>query len=86
MSTVTQVLRREARVAFSLNAQPLWFRIAKWTIAIAFMIAFHDRVWLWPAIAFVSVAALTLHFIYRSKTRVWTQAWGGWNDLSAGRD
>jgi hypothetical protein len=27
---------------------------------------------------------LTLHFIWRWKTKGWTQPWGGWNDLEAG--
>jgi RsiW-degrading membrane proteinase PrsW (M82 family) len=85
MNTFIQALRREARVAFSLKAQSLWFRIVKWIVGIAFMIAFHDRVWFWPAVAGWTVVALALHFLYRSKTRVWTQAWGGWNDLEAGR-
>ncbi len=85
MSTFTQAVRREVRVAFSLKAQPLWFRILKWIVGIAFVIAFHKHVWFWPVITAVSVAALALHCLYRWKTRVWTQAWGGWHDLEAGR-
>jgi hypothetical protein len=27
-----RIIRREARVAFSRRAQPLWFRILKWAI------------------------------------------------------
>lgn len=26
---------------------------------------------------------LTVHFIWRWKTRGWTQPWGGWNDVDA---
>lgn len=85
MSTFTQALRREARVCFSLKAQPLWFRIVKWVAGIAFMIAFHGRAWFWPVVAGWTMVALALHFLYRWKTRAWTQAWGGWDDLEAGR-
>ena len=86
MNALTQALRRETRVAFSLKAQPLWCRILKWIGIIACVIAFHDRGWFWHVIAFCTVAALTVHFLYRWKTRVWTRSWGGWNDLEAGRD
>lgn len=85
MSTFTQALRREARVACSLKAQPLWFRIVKWLGFLAYVVAFHGRAWFWPAIAAGTVAALALHCLYRWKTRGWTQPWGGWNDLEAGR-
>jgi hypothetical protein len=27
------------------------------------------------------LAGLTLHFIYRWKTRGWTEPWGGWADI-----
>lgn len=37
--------------------------------------------WLW--IVGTSVLALTVHFIWRWKTKGWTQPWGGWNDLQA---
>ena len=85
MHKIPTLLRREARVCFSLKAQPLWFRIMKWIVGVAFMIAFHRRDWFWPTVGSWSVVALALHFLYRSKTRIWTQAWGGWNDLEAGR-
>ena len=85
MSALAQALRREARVAFSLRAQPLWFRIVKWTVGIACIVAFHDRAWFWPVVAGWTFVALALHFLYRWKTCAWTQPWGGWNDLEAGR-
>ena len=85
MSALAQALRREARVAFSLRLQPLWFRILKWIGGLAFCLAFQDRPWFWPVIAISTLAALTVHFLYRWKTRAWTQPWGGWDDLTAGR-
>lgn len=85
MSALTHTLRREARVAFSLRAQPLWFRILKWIGLLAGGVAFHDRAWFWPVIAGGSLTALAVHLLYRWKTHAWTQSWGGWNDLAAGR-
>ena len=32
--SVGKVLEREARVAFSRRAQPVWFRVLKWVILI----------------------------------------------------
>ena len=85
MSALAQILRREARVAFSLRTQPLWFRILKWIGFLAGSVAFHDRDWFWPVIAGCTFTALTVHFLYRWKTHAWTQPWGGWDDLAAGR-
>lgn len=79
-------VRREFRVAFSKRAQPVWFRIVKWTVIITGAALFHDRAWFWWTLASLAVAGTVVHFIYRRKTHVWTRAWGGWNDLAAGRD
>ena len=52
--SVGDALRLEARVAFSRKAQPIWFRVLKWTIAIGAGWYFrHDpRLWWWIAAAF----------------------------------
>lgn len=86
MSAFAAILRREFRVAFSVRAQPIWFRVVKWTCIFAGVALVHDRRWFWWTLAGLAIAGLTLHFFYRSKTRTWTRAWGGWNDLEAGRD
>jgi hypothetical protein len=86
MSTLTHTLRREVRVAFSRQAQPVWFRVTKWIGVLAGIALFHDRPWFWWSLAGVAVAGFGLHFFYRWKTKHWTRAWGGWNDLEAGRD
>ena len=86
MNTLTQTLRREARVIFSRRAQPVWFRILKWIAIIAFVKAFHARPWFWSVLAGVFAISLAIHFFYRWKTRAWTHSWGGWNDLEAGRE
>jgi hypothetical protein len=86
MSAFTHTLSREARVAFSLKAQPVWFRVIKWMCLVAGVALFHNRPWFWPTVGGVTVAALLMHLLYRWKTNCWTRAWGGWNDLDAGRD
>ena len=86
MSTLTHTLRREARVAFSRKAQPVWFRITKWVFLLAVIVLFHDRPWFYWALAGMTVAAFLAHFLYRWKTKTWTRAWGGWKDLDAGRN
>jgi hypothetical protein len=85
MSPLALTLRREARVAFSLKAQPLWFRILKWTCIVTGVALFHDRAWFWWTFAGLAAAGTCVHLLYRWKTGAWTCAWGGWNDLEAGR-
>lgn len=86
MNPFTVALRREMRVAFSPRAQPAWFRLIKWTCILAGVAWFHDRRWFWGTLAGLAAAGTWLHFFYRWKTKTWTRAWGGWNDLAAGRD
>ena len=86
MSTLTHTLRREARVAFSRKAQPVWFRILKWILGLAFVVLCYGAPWFWPLVATFVVTAFSIHFLYRWKTKTWTRAWGGWKDLEAGRD
>ena len=86
MNTFTHAFRRELRVAFSRHAQPVWFRIVKWTCILTGGVLFHDRSWFWWTLAGLATAGTFVHFIYRRKTKTWTRAWGGWTDLTAGRD
>ena len=81
MHTFTALVRRELRVALSPKAQPVWFRVLKWTALIAFTIRYHAAPWFCRAMAAALVTALGLHFFYRWKTRGWSQPWGGWNDV-----
>ncbi len=86
MSAIKAAIRRELRVAFSRRAQPVWFRVVKWLCILAGVALFHDRRWFWWTLGGVAAAGVLLHVFYRWKTNVWTRAWGGWNDLEAGRD
>jgi len=86
VSTLKNAMRREVRVALSRHAQPAWFRVVKWACILAGIALFHDRRWFWWTLAGLTAASISLHLIYRWRTNVWTRAWGGWNDLDAGRD
>ncbi len=86
MNTFNLALRREMRVAFSRRAQPVWFRVIKWTCLLVGVAWFHDQRWFWWTLASLAVTGTALHFFYRWKTETWKRAWGGWNDLAAGRD
>ena len=75
----------ELRVAFSPTAQPVWFRILKWiAIVIAVVYLRHAPYFWWWAAGLFGVA-IGLHLLWRSKTKVWTQPWRGWNDVAAAR-
>lgn len=78
------IWKREVRVAFSRNAQPLWFRIAKWVLAIVFLIFFWRSPQLWYYIGGLVVLSLAAHLLWRWKTKSWTRPWCGWNDIAAG--
>ena len=86
MNTLAYSLRREFRVAFSRRAQPVWFRIVKWSCILTGVALFSDRHWFWWTLGGLALAGSCLHCLYRCKTKTWTRAWGGWNDLEAGRD
>ena len=83
--SVRDALMLELRVAFSRKAQPIWFRVLKWTVVLA-VGAFlwrgsHFWWWLGGALGL----GLTLHLVWRWKTKRWTRAWGGWSDLDTAR-
>ena len=77
-----QVMAREGYVA--LHAQTWKFRVVKYIVIVA--IGWGVHAWGgWPAVgrtfAVLLVVALFLHFIFRWKTKAWTQAWGGFKPL-----
>ena len=85
MNTFTALVRREIRVALSLKAQPVWFRVVKWACILSGATLYHDRPWFWWGLASLAAIGILVHFLYRVKTKTWTRAWGGWNDLDASR-
>lgn len=85
MNSFSSTLRREWRVALSLRAQPLWFRVAKWTVFLAMAVMFWRRPFFGWCVLAATGLGLGLHLFYRWKTGTWTRPGGGWNDLEAGR-
>ena len=75
----------ELRVAFSPTAQPIWFRVLKWTLIIIAAWYFHNARYFWWCVLALFGVAVGLHLLWRSKTKVWTQPWRGWNDVEAVR-
>ena len=82
---VRTTLARELRVATSRRAQPVWFRVLKWVFAIAATVLLWRSSYFWWWIGGGLLVGLTVHFIWRWKTKGWTQPWFGWNDVEAGR-
>jgi hypothetical protein len=83
--SVRSALGREARVALSRRAQPIWFRVVKWVLVLGLVARYWESstFWMWMGVALV--AALLLHLLWRTKTKRWTQPWGGWDDIEAGK-
>jgi hypothetical protein len=79
-------LKREARVAFSRHSQPIWFRLLKWVVALGLTAALWRTPYFWWWIAAAVSLGAAVHFIWRWKTRGWTQPWGGWSDVAAAKD
>lgn len=82
-----ETIERELRVAFSKKAQPVWFRIVKWTVflGVSGALLSTKRAWFWSWLLGTTLAGATVHTIWRWKTEGWTRPWGGWHDLEAGR-
>ena len=84
--SVRHALMRELRVAVSRKAQPMGFRVLKWAIAIGLVAYFRRAPHVWWWVAGALALGLIVHLVWRTKTKGWTQPWGGWNDLDATRD
>ena len=83
--SVRDAMMFEARVALSRKAQPIWFRVLKWALAIGVGWYFwrDPHFWWWTGATLG--LAVAVHLIWRTKTKRWTQAWGGWSDLDVAR-
>ena len=80
-----EVIERELRVAFSRKAQPTWFRIAKWLVIAGVVAAIWGTPGFWYWIGGAAVIGIGVHLFWRWKTKGWTQRWGGWDDIDAGK-
>ena len=74
-------IRRELQVACSTRHQPVWVRLVKWILIMTAIVTMRNKPYFWTLAGVTTVLALALHFFYRWKTRSWTLAWGGWNDV-----
>ena len=80
-----QTLKRELRVATSLRAQPLWFRVVKWVVTVVLIAVLWRSAYFWLWIAGATALSVAVHLFWRWKTKGWTQPWFGWNDVEAGK-
>ena len=78
-----ETLKREMRVALSRRAQPVWFRVLKWVIIVALVARFWRHPFFWWWVLGLLSLSLGLHFLWRWKTKTWTQPWGGWDDVES---
>jgi hypothetical protein len=78
-------LRRELQVAFSRKAQPIWFRVVKWLLFIGISVLLWSTPYFWWWILGMLGLSLSVHFIWRWKTKGWTRPWRGWKDVEAAR-
>jgi hypothetical protein len=80
-----ETLQREVRVATSRKVQPIRFRIGKWVVFVTVSILAWRAGIVWYWVGGATIVSVSVHLIWRWKTHNWTRAWGGWNDLEAGR-
>jgi hypothetical protein len=76
-------IKRELRIAFSKKAQPALFRVIKWVMIIGGTILVFRTSLFWYWVVGLPLLSLTIHFLYRWRTRRWTRPWGGWSDVEA---
>ena len=76
---LSKAIKREFEVAFSRNAQPVWFRIIKYLVLGVFVYFFWGNPLFWPILSIAFALSLTLHFWYRIKTEGWTRSYRGWD-------
>ncbi|MEJ0101576.1 MAG: hypothetical protein WDO19_03000 [Bacteroidota bacterium] len=73
-----KTIQREIEVAFSKQAQPLWFRVVKWIVTAGIIYFFWNSKWLWVILIILFVLSLSIHFWFRYKTNGWTKSYSKW--------
>lgn len=77
-----RTLRREKHIV--IHGQSSKFRLAKYAVLLALLIPFYlwnggvASAWLLAALIVVS---LCVHFLFRWKTKAWTQSWGPYRKI-----
>ncbi|MFZ4621146.1 MAG: hypothetical protein ACOYNS_11350 [Bacteroidota bacterium] len=77
--SANDIIRRELEVAFSRHAQPIWFRITKWSVIMTAAVYFRKSEYFIQFILIFFLSGIMLHLLWRYKTKGWTQSWLGWN-------
>lgn len=75
----SSIVKRELEVAFSKHAQPLWFRLLKYTLLVLLFYFYGGTRIFWIILGIVFILGLLLHLWYRHKTEGWTKSYGLWN-------
>ncbi|MEX1112654.1 MAG: hypothetical protein WEC84_04270 [Candidatus Andersenbacteria bacterium] len=82
MATLKELLQREKHVI--IHGQTLWFRIIKYLVIVAV------AVWLYrwqggsttvAVFLVLAVVSIAVHFLFRWKTKAWTQSWGPYKKI-----
>jgi hypothetical protein len=77
-----KTIKRELEIAFSKDAQPVWFRIAKYILLIAMIYFLWGTQLLWNILLCMFAVGTVLHFWFRYKTHGWTKSYGMWKHES----
>ena len=78
MNALNSAIRRELRIAFSPRAQPVWFRVIKWTCILAGAVLFHDQGWFWWTLAGSDRIDQVKDLILSDETEVFVSAASWW--------
>lgn len=76
--TMKEIVKKEFKVMFSKDTQPIWFRITKWIVIISLAYLLYGTRWFWVLVIGVFIAGIIVHFIFRWKTKAWTKSWRRW--------
>jgi len=79
---LSPILKREFEVAFSKDAQPVWFRIVKYILLGALVYFLWGKNLLWIILVSLFVFGAALHFWFRHKTSGWTKSYRMWKHES----
>ncbi len=77
-----KIIKRELEVAFSKDAQPVWFRIVKYILLGGLFYFLWGTKLLWIILLTLFVFGTSLHFWFRYKTQAWTKSYGLWKHES----
>jgi hypothetical protein len=83
--SMRNAIRRELRVAFSRKAQPVWFRVAKWILAVGISVLLWPTPYFWLWILGAPGLGLTVTSSGGGKPESWARPWGGWEDVEAAK-